>query len=181
MCDGLRRIPLLAVLPMLAALAGCGTTVSSPTATHQSSSAGKAATRIQPGSSFRTRAGQACGQFDARLVALPKDTTTAAYAYDTPIIIRDDIALLDTFQTLNPPRHDARNFSQLQAVKRRLIMLLTRQFTLGSDGQTSAVARAGRDYRTTAIRYNHVASALRLNACAAAATPSSSRNPPPLP
>jgi hypothetical protein len=122
-----------------------------------------------------------CRALNRKIISLPRDTTRAAYVYDTPRIVEGDLTLAAEFATLTPPASMARRFSELRRLKGELIALLALTFRDANMGDVQTVARLAQRYEATAIRYNKVSTALGLPACASAAAPSSSHKPPPLP
>jgi hypothetical protein len=131
--------------------------------------------------SFTQRANSDCRRLVAMIVSLPKETTAAAYVYDTPRVVRGDLRLSAEFTTLTPPASEKARFVELRWVKHQLIALLAAQFETATRGPQAAVAGITRRYEKTAIRYNRLATTLSLPACASQALPSSRRSPPALP
>jgi hypothetical protein len=169
-------------LAMAGLLASCGAATTPKAPTHRSTSpTGTSGTSSAGLEVFTQRANTDCKSFNTLIVSLPRDTTAAAYFYDTPIIVRGDVKLDLEFRALTPPASEAARFSELRALKAQLIELVVLQFNTSRKGNTAALARVDHGYEATATHYNLEANELGLTQCAAQTAPSSTRPPPPLP
>lgn len=162
------------------AAAGCGSTTTSHLAPPRSS-VHVSSNTATASASFAQRANDDCRRFDAEIVSLPRDTTAAAYVYDTPQLISGDLKLAAEFTTLTPPSQQEAQFVELRGLKKQLIELLVGQFQTSSRGNQAALAAVNRRYEDAAIRYNQLATTLGLPACASQVAPSSRRSPSALP
>jgi hypothetical protein len=102
---------------------------------HRSLTAAKAS------ASFTQRANGDCRRFVASIVSLPKETSAAAYVYDTPRVVRGDLRLSAEFKTLTPPAREKARFGQLRWVKHQLIALLAGPVRNGHQGPAGSGCR----------------------------------------
>lgn len=91
-------------------------------------------------SAFVKRANRDCRRLDARISALPTDSTAAAYVYDTPILLAGAEKLAAEFEAITPPAAIAKRFGELRGLKAQLITLITLQFRASSSGNHVALA-----------------------------------------
>ena len=134
----------------------------------------------QPAVAFRSRVNELCRAEASFVVALPRDTTPAAFHYDTIRMLTVAPRWAAELEAIIPPAADASRYAQLVRGNAEQVLLLRDELIEASDGSLAGVRRVGRALDAVARRYNGLSRSIGLNACARNVAPESSRKPPSL-